>query len=295
MPQSGLYKLGLIADDGVRLWVNEKKVIDFWRDQGASLRTGTVYLEKDQLYSLRVEYYDRQYRASCKLVWWNLDDQTPQIRNLWIPPGDWQDLWTGEEFTGPLSVTLESPLWHIPLFVRNGGIVLSIPQGQSTHQRPWSVVIADAFVVPSDDSTKRILYEDDGGTTAYQSNKYRKTSVTMHSTSTDVALRIGKSEGTFADNLEERSWIIRLHFPAAYTPEAVAIDGEIIPVSNSSEVLTGNSATLLLPSKLEKRSIFFGRGEQPPAKAGSVLEIFLQNRNIDKDALIEVSYSNRDT
>jgi len=292
VPQSGMYNFGLIADDGVRLWIDNKLIVDFWEDQGASLRTGSVYLDKDQTYSLRVEYYDRQYRASCKLVWWNLDDQTLQKRDLWIPPGTWQDLWTGEEFTGPISITMISPLWHIPLFVRSGGILLSIPQEQSTNKRPWPVVITDVFVVTGGQSTKRFFYEDDGETIAYQRNVYRKTPLTMVSTSNHVSLRIGKSEGSFVDNLEERTWIVRLHFPEEYSSGTVSIDGKIIPVHihNHYEPMAGESACLLFHGDKEKRSLFLGKGEQPPSKAGPVLEIILQNRNIHKGTLIEILY-----
>ena len=289
VPLSGRYEFGLIADDGVRLWIDNMLVVDFWKDQGASLRTGTIKLEAGQTYLLRIEYYDRQFRASCKLVWWNRDDHTPQTRKLWIPPGSWQDLWTGQNFIGPMSVTLTSPLWHIPLFVRNGGIVLSVPQQQFTKQTPWLVVIADAFIASGDYSTTRILYEDDGETLDYQRNICRKTPMIMSYTGEQVTFRIGKSEGSIADNLKERTWIVRLHLPVGYNPKAVLVDGKTIPVNNNYHESSAGESASLLSRKMEKKSLFSGQGELPPIQGGPVLEVILTNRTIYKDTLINVT------
>jgi len=288
--QSGMYDFGLIADDGVRLWIDDQMVVDFWQDQGATLRTGKVYLEKDHIYSVRIEYYDRQYRASCKLVWWNFDDQKPQTRTLWIPPGDWQDLWTGEIFTGPKSVTVISPLWHIPLFVRSGGIILSIPQKQHTDHHPWPVVVADAFVASEARSTQSTLYEDDGRTTAYRRDTYRRTTLTMDSVNRQVMLRIDKSEGALSDNLKTRTWIIRLHFPKGYKPTTASINGKIIPLQHSEEAPAEVSARLLEPKKREKKMIFLGKGDPPSLHAGPILEIILRDRNIHQEFVLKVPF-----
>ncbi|HRS13874.1 MAG TPA: glycoside hydrolase family 31 protein [Candidatus Bipolaricaulis sp.] len=37
-----------------------------------------------------------------------------------IPPGEWRDLWTGEEWVGPRTVVVEAPLYAIPAYVRVG-------------------------------------------------------------------------------------------------------------------------------------------------------------------------------
>ena len=44
-------------------------------------------------------------------------------REVYFPPGDWLDFWTGERYTGPGRVVVPAPLEHLPLFVKSGSIV----------------------------------------------------------------------------------------------------------------------------------------------------------------------------
>jgi alpha-glucosidase len=44
-------------------------------------------------------------------------------REVYFPPGEWLDFYTGERFVGPGRKTVPGPLDHIPLFVKAGTIV----------------------------------------------------------------------------------------------------------------------------------------------------------------------------
>ena len=57
------------ADDGVRLWVNGKLVINQWVDQGATESTATVVLQDCKKYAIKIEYYENGGDAACKLEW----------------------------------------------------------------------------------------------------------------------------------------------------------------------------------------------------------------------------------
>ncbi|MFL6211280.1 MAG: glycoside hydrolase family 3 C-terminal domain-containing protein [Pyrinomonadaceae bacterium] len=70
VPQaSGPYKLGLTVDDGARLYLDDKLVIDDWHDHNAHTVTQPVELVSGRAYKLRIEYYDRYASATAKLVW----------------------------------------------------------------------------------------------------------------------------------------------------------------------------------------------------------------------------------
>lgn len=56
--KSGDYKLSIRGDDGFRLFVNNKNVIDLWSDHGAVLKSTTMPLEAGKEYSLKLEYYE---------------------------------------------------------------------------------------------------------------------------------------------------------------------------------------------------------------------------------------------
>jgi alpha-glucosidase (family GH31 glycosyl hydrolase) len=48
-------------------------------------------------------------------------------REAWLPPGDWIEAWSGERVRGGREVIAPAPLHAIPLWVRNGAIVVTHP------------------------------------------------------------------------------------------------------------------------------------------------------------------------
>ena len=76
-PTSGKYRFSATVDDGVRVWVGGKKVIDEWRKQDDSQFAGEIALNANQLYDLRIEYYN-DWKGSVISVFW----ESPEDRRL---------------------------------------------------------------------------------------------------------------------------------------------------------------------------------------------------------------------
>ena len=69
-PVSGNYVFTTIADDGVRVWVNNALVIDNWNDHAPTTDNSKVMaLVAGQKYSIRVEYYESAVGAVARLGW----------------------------------------------------------------------------------------------------------------------------------------------------------------------------------------------------------------------------------
>ncbi len=69
-PEAGTYTMRLLADDGVRLWVDEQLVIDSWIDTGAIWRQATVTSPAaGAAKKIRLEYYDIVSLAQLELHW----------------------------------------------------------------------------------------------------------------------------------------------------------------------------------------------------------------------------------
>ncbi len=68
-PVSATYTFIVLADDGVRLWVNDQLLINRWADQGLTRRTGQIALTSGQSYRIKLEYYNRDPRGAVKLRW----------------------------------------------------------------------------------------------------------------------------------------------------------------------------------------------------------------------------------
>lgn len=98
---AGTYRFTLAGDDGVRLFIDDLRVIDRWLDQSLTAYTIDVPLSAG-LHTLRVEYYDRVGQAAVRLTY------EPAVG----PPGGNQTQWYGEYYANP-------SLAGVPSFIRS--------------------------------------------------------------------------------------------------------------------------------------------------------------------------------
>ncbi len=66
---SGVYTFTTNSDDGVRLFVGNKRVIDNWTDHSPAENSGSVSLVAGQLYDIRLEFYEDFGTAVIQLFW----------------------------------------------------------------------------------------------------------------------------------------------------------------------------------------------------------------------------------
>lgn len=66
---SGTYKIGVNSDDGVRLWLNNKLVVDEWHNRGATTDQVEIDMKEGQEYAIKLEYFDNGSDAICQLLW----------------------------------------------------------------------------------------------------------------------------------------------------------------------------------------------------------------------------------
>ena len=70
VPQaSGTYQIGATGDDGYRLWLDGKLLVEDWSTHGPFTKTATVELKKGRKYAIKMEYFQGGGTASAKLVW----------------------------------------------------------------------------------------------------------------------------------------------------------------------------------------------------------------------------------
>jgi hypothetical protein len=208
----------------------------------------------------------------------------PIERSIWIPPGAWRDAWTGETIPGPKTMSIPSLLWHLPMFVREGGVVFSVPQMQHTAEKPWTTLVVDAFVPRETGSTTRTLYEDDGVSPDYQQGAFWRTPVTLERADDVARVRIGKAEGIFDGGFRERSWVVRLHLPRGTTANQVVCDGQVLALSDAADAV----ARLIQPRADASVMPFPGAGGAPGPRSGPVAEVKLPPVKLDRGTMIEI-------
>ena len=68
--KTGDYKFETVSDDGVRLWVNNSKIIDNWTKHSVTTNTSNkVSLVAGKSYPIKVEYFDAGGGAVIRLRW----------------------------------------------------------------------------------------------------------------------------------------------------------------------------------------------------------------------------------
>jgi hypothetical protein len=253
------------------LWLDSKLLIEEWKQQPVTTYEAKVKLEKGRSYDLRLEFFERRRGATCVLEWIvpTRADVLPS-RQVWIPPGEWLDAWTGARLTGPKTITVTSPLWRTPMYVRAGGVVLSVPEMQHTGERPWDTVVVDAFVpIGGTNRTERTLYEDDGISPNYQQGAYCTTPVTLETSTNMVRLTAGKIRGEFERRLKLRTWVFRVHLPKGRQVAEMKIARDV-------------ESRTLGPAENARSMPFGGAGTNPGPEAGEVVEVRVKDQPTDQ-------------
>jgi hypothetical protein len=78
---SGTWSFHVVSDDGARLWVDGRLIIDDWKVRGTEERTGSIELESGRKAEIRLEYFDCVSMAQAHLSW-----SGPDRRKELIPP-----------------------------------------------------------------------------------------------------------------------------------------------------------------------------------------------------------------
>lgn len=63
--EGGKHIISAYTDDGMRIWLNGKLILNAWKDQPPRLYEKRVLLEPDQFYDIRIDYYQKQYQTTA--------------------------------------------------------------------------------------------------------------------------------------------------------------------------------------------------------------------------------------
>jgi len=98
------YTFYVLADDGVRLWVNNVLLIDNWQNQTSAVESsGTIKLEANKLYQVKMEFYHHTGESTTVFSW----SSASQAKEM-VPTGRMFYTDTSPTFTG---LNLHDGLW----------------------------------------------------------------------------------------------------------------------------------------------------------------------------------------
>jgi len=80
-PQSGNFKIGIEGNDGYRLYLNNQLIIDNWRKQTYQTILAEYAFVKDELYDLKIEFFESVGNVKLNLVW-NMEMKDARIQAM---------------------------------------------------------------------------------------------------------------------------------------------------------------------------------------------------------------------
>lgn len=265
-----------VSDDGVRVWIDDELVIDHWVASDSVAVTTEKLYAANSTHDIKIEYYEGTSNAVLKLRYLAQGEDT-NSRDVFIPDGRWIDVWTGDEYVGPQTITVAHPLETSPMFVRSGTIIPLAENMMYTGEKDWSQITLDVYP-----STKlagsATLYEDDTKTVAYKDGEFRTTALSTYYDESDktFAVQVDPVQGSFSGDLafSERTWKVRVHAPLSWGAlTGATLDGE---------------ATA--PVKIEKTADSTPFANQGGALDGDIYEITFSG-DISKAHLVKVSFA----
>ncbi|MBR2097051.1 MAG: DUF5110 domain-containing protein [Prevotella sp.] len=136
------------------------------------------------------------------VVDWNETKTTTK----YLPKGaTWYDFWTGKSYKGGQTVTLDTTLDRVPMFVRAGSILPLGPEMQYVGEKSWDNL--ELRLYPGADGTFT-LYEDEGDNYNYEKGYYA--TITFQWNDKSRQLTIGTRQGGYKGMILDRKFTIVL-------------------------------------------------------------------------------------
>lgn len=121
-------------------------------------------------------------------------DEYATAREVYFPEGIWYDLDYRYQYNGPCTATVYAPLDRVPVFVRAGAIIPTIPEMERTDEKPWDPIIVHVYPQGCSSFT---TYLDDGKTIAWEKGDYTQTTFTCTEEEGSLLLTLQESNKCF--------------------------------------------------------------------------------------------------
>jgi alpha-D-xyloside xylohydrolase len=209
-PEDGEYEIGIEGNDGYRLILDDKTVLEDWNAGAARYKGTTQTLRKGQVIKVAIEYYQVDGNRVLRFAWRRPSERqalrapAPALNlsvETYLPKGaDWYDFWTNQRLAGGERVTRQAPLGILPLYVRAGSIVPMGPEVQFATEAPAAPY--EVRIYPGADA-RFTVYEDDNETYAYE--KGERATYDLIWNDRARTLTVGPRQGSFPGMVKQRT------------------------------------------------------------------------------------------
>eukprot|EP00041_Stephanoeca_diplocostata_P012349 m.207188 g.207188 ORF g.207188 m.207188 type:complete len:849 (-) comp18921_c0_seq1:149-2695(-) len=182
-------------------------------------------------------------------------EEAISTRDVWIPPGAWQDAWNGTVVTGPGAYSVTKPAQQIPMWHRRGSVVVTTADrsAQRMARQSWDTLVLEAF--PDGDVANTHVRVVHGQEHLPSVSPVRVTMTTDGHGVMTLDITSDTPQVTSA-------YVVRLHLRQSERVTAVLVDGQATPV------------VVHAPDSCDSTDVFpfSGEGTRPACGAGVVVE-----------------------
>ena len=142
----------------------------------------------------------------------DMDEEGNDIRNgIYLPEGaEWIDYFSGEKYEGGRILNnFETPLWKLPVFVKNGAIIPITHPHNNVYEINKALRIYEIYPNGHSSFTE---YDDDGTTEAYRNGEGATTVIESDANAKgDVFITIHPTQGSFNGLIKEKATELRIN------------------------------------------------------------------------------------
>lgn len=159
-------------------------------------------------------------------------------KEVWLPEGEWFEWFTGTMLKGPAVEKRFFSLNEIPIYVKTGAIIPMQLPDENLNEAINPLLLT---IFPGD-SGSTIVYEDEGNSLGYKTDKFSRTKVSHRKENwVKQVIEIFPSEGEYDGMPERRAYKIVL--PGVLPPQKIVFNGEMLNFEYDGNKLSASILT----------------------------------------------------
>lgn len=208
---AGEYKFLMLTDAQVKMWIGDKLIIDNGNNKETKTFTGSIKLNSETKYPIRIEY--KQFKPQNATLRFNWDTPEEQQKaslpvkaeiSVYLPSNQiWFDFWTGIKTKGGKTISAKATLDIMPIYIKSGSIIPLAVDKQYAMEKKDDVIELRVYTGAN---AQFNLYEDEGDNYNYENGFSSTISISWDEKAQN--LTIDKQKGEFKGMLKSRKFNI---------------------------------------------------------------------------------------
>ena len=149
-------------------------------------------------------------------------------RNIYLPAGtNWYDFYSNKSYSGGQTINATAPIDNIPVFVKEGSIIVTGPVMQYSTERPADTLTVTVY---GNKNATYSLYEDEGDNCNYE--KGSSSVIKINYNAATQTISILQRSGSFKGMLEKRIFnVVRIDKTGTGKPVTINYNGKTVNVA----------------------------------------------------------------